>query len=167
MKKTLAIILIAVITLLSLASCDTVQSIDGKTAEEALLIVASRMSEENALKTNLVFNIQMMVQGVPSSVDINASISSKQVGNELLLEGDMGITTLGFTIPTSYQIVDGVLYLQISIGPWGQRRYCAPPNHDLLDVAQSASKPSREAHFQHHVSVPQPEVWHREQGLIL
>lgn len=86
MKKLFALLTVALLLVATLTSCMS-QPLDGKTADEALEIINTKMTAEKALKVALDMNISLDMPNIMDlTVDMKGTTSMKQTEDTLLMD---------------------------------------------------------------------------------
>ena len=101
MKKLFALLTVALLLVATLTSCMS-QPLDGKTADEALEIVNTRMSAIKGAKTEMNMDMKLAIPSIISyDISTDITVSQKQTDTALYLdmrmEMDMGVLGSGST----------------------------------------------------------------------
>ena len=86
MKKLFALLTVALLLVATLTSCMS-QPLDGKTADEALQVINTKMTAENALKVKMDLGISLDMPNIMDlTLDMNGTTAMKQTEDTLLAD---------------------------------------------------------------------------------
>lgn len=92
MKKLFALLTVALLLVATLTSCMS-QPLDGKTADEALEIINTKMTAEKALKVALDMDLSLDMPNIMDlTVDMKVTTAMKQTEDSLLADGLMNVS---------------------------------------------------------------------------
>ena len=140
MKKLFALLTVALLLVATLTSCMS-QPLDGKTADEALKIVETRMSALESAKTVMDMDMKIAMTGVFSyNIATDLTVSSKKTDTELYMDMAMSMDMGELGSGATNMLYDGgTLYMATDVAGTAVKAKCDVERATLLEKLANAA----------------------------